>query len=257
MEPMDAAVLELSTKGLLEWLEEDCLYLLQYVYDNFFTAEQDKIIAVEQDVREPIRGKIDLLLDKGRLVVRDWKTAGKLDDRWALRQERSKQFPLYASIIFDQYKEIPLVEVVGLSIDEDNKTGKRKIGSKTLTMEYSEKDLIRAVEEVNQLIVLTKTLDPHVPWPRNESGCRCFGDMYKCPFEDICWKQKNNADFILDTTPELSYSGISEWLRCMERRRLLKSRDWDEEPSEKLALGTAFHDAVAAMYKTKERHGRE
>jgi len=254
MTALEKAIEQLAKEPLLEWLQEDCIWLLNEVHDKFFQHEDD-IRMVERKFLFPIHGVMDLVLyRKDRFVVRDWKVSKKLDDRWKLRQRRSKQFALYAATIFNWFDEIPLLEVVGLNVEENDKTGKRKVNCEVLELEYTIADLERAGEEIEGIKKELSVLDPTRPWPKNESGCRCFGDMYKCLFEDICWGKKNNSSFSLDNVPEISYTGITEFFRCQERLRLLKCKEWEEEPSPALALGKAFHNAVAEMYRTKERN---
>lgn len=251
--PIEAAVSKLAEQGILEWLEEDVLILLDHVHRNVFPY--DTVVEVEHQITTPIKGIIDLILrdkDSGRIKIRDWKYTGKLDDRWELRERRSLQFPLYAGMIQTVYGEIPMVEVYGLSIKEDDKTGKRKLSTNVLPLDIDQTDILRAWEDATRLHMVLNELSNFPVWLRNPSGCRCYGDMYKCQFEDICWLQRNNSKFVLDNPIVPSYTSISEFNRCNERLRLLKCQGKEEDPGPNLAIGSAFHESVAAMYRTKE-----
>jgi len=205
------------------------------------------VLDIERYISTPIRAKIDLVLQQDRqLKVVDWKlTLSKLDDRWALRQFRSWQLRLYAMVLASVYNvEFPVIgEFRGIRLGDDD----TKI--QEVRVEVTEADVQEARAYVNGIHAMRDSLIvlDYQPWPKFDSGCRCYGPLYACEFEKICWEKKELPGRV-EEFPPLSFSRIGEFIRCPERyRQLLKQRE--EETSPMLEAGRAFHDAIAELYQ--------
>ncbi len=203
---------------------------------------------VEVFVEQPFVGRMDLVLEGPQVKLVEWKTTkGKLDERWEERVTRSWQMRLYASKL---KKHLPIIgEVRGVRNDE-------KPSCKTVSFLITRDDAYAALTQIRMCEAIQDALKGEKRWIRNPIGCRAFGPMYPCEFEEICWgNTPAPTEFIPEKPLALSHSSMCELLRCPERRRLmlcLKRKDDDE----KTAVGTAFHAAMAEIYKQiKEKQG--
>jgi len=210
-----------------------------------------EIIGVEFADEFPYPFRIDLCTrdkDTGAYHIADWKSKGdkrKLDDRWVLRESRSKQHKLYSAALPLLFPDVTFpihYEVRGISLEE-------RPGILTVPMVITAEQArvaqadLRSIEAHRDLLVSLG----HIPWTRDESGCRCFGEMYKCEFEATCW----GGESVLLGIPEqksLSHSSSKEFRRCPERYRLLKVCAKSEDDDQRTAAGTAFHKVMEVIY---------
>jgi PD-(D/E)XK nuclease superfamily len=222
-----------------------------------------KIEGVELYGTEPAPYKIDIYMTKdGEHKVVDWKykkKTAKLDDVWHLRESRSWQPKIYAAALATKYgpEVFPLTyEVRGVAADsEDPAKAKVKVVAMKLDREYA----VKAVHYLKQVTAERQALIELGKWPwiQNPDGCRCFGPMYKCAFEPVCWEgQKVNLELTkLQELKPLSHSSVKEYIRCPQRYALLQLLGKPEEDDEITAAGTLFHKMMEEVYKTRISEG--
>lgn len=213
------------------------------------------VLEVELYGEEPYRHKIDMLFqdkETAQLTVGDWKTklAGKLDDKWELRETRSPQKRLYAAALAERYGMdiFPLrYEVRGIVLTED------KPQVKTLVSEITPGDAEAAVHYIRDVAAMRDTLrdQGHKRWPQHTSGCRMYGPNYACEYEDVCWNgvhpPEPGPDALDRLSKPMSHSKAQEFLRCPERARLIQITDVpvvDDEEDPASGPGTVFHKSM-------------
>ncbi len=205
---------------------------------------------VEHFVDSPFTARLDLVMEfpDGKVKLVDWKTvSGKLDERWEERQRRSWQLKLYAC---KMKKRLPIVgEYRGVKVDEEPLC-------KTVSVVITPADAFAASEQIRMTAKMLDALKDEKVWPENPGGCKCFGPMYPCPFEEYCWQRKEKPEGLPPKVALISHSAMSDFFRCPEYRRL---NLWTEkEDEEKTAIGITFHAAMAEVYtQFMEERGNE
>jgi len=229
---------------------------------DLFWEGKDKLYSikgVELWGTEPAPHKIDIYMTKeGEHKVVDWKfkkSTAKLDDVWEMRESRSWQPKIYSAALASRFgtEVFPLsYEVRGVAADsEDPKKAKVKIVAMKLDHAYA----LKAIDYLKQVTAERQALIDLGKWPwiQVPEGCRCFGPMYKCAFESVCWEgQKVNLELTkLQTLKPMSHSSVKEYLRCPQRYALLQLLGKPEEDDEISAAGTLFHKVMEEVYKTR------
>lgn len=215
-----------------------------------------RIVSTETYSDDPFPYLIDVLQETaaGTFKIVDWKTkkTGKLDDRWVLKQSRSRQPRLYAAAVATKYGPdvFPVIsEIRGVTLEE-------KPSTRTLQMEFGIEDARRAIYELRQIDAERRALlnMGHIPWIRDSKGCRLFGDWYKCEFEPYCWGEKGQliqlpvGDITRAERP-FSHSSAEEYLRCPERYRLLRVLEKQDDDEDVAQAGRVFHSAMEDIYR--------
>ena len=192
----------------------------------------------------PVRGFLDLRgsyrrgIDRGKVVVVDWKTAsGELDIAWQSRLVDSKQWRLYSQVPpgadFISYRGvntkgktrevyIDLAAVSGVREDVDNYFG--GVG-----------DMLRV-------------LAPRDIWPMNRpSACGQYGQT--CPFTTDCANGTQPRYLLPAEEITLSYSGASRFLTCPEKYRRMKHAEHGIDGTDATRLGNAFHNGAEEIWR--------
>jgi hypothetical protein len=244
-----------------DWDKELVLAGVFKAIDLFFDGK-DKLYTVkgvELWGEEPAPHKIDIYMTKdGEHKAVDWKfkkSTAKLDDVWQMRESRSWQPKIYAAALATKFgpEIFPLsYEVRGVAADsEDPQKAKVKIVAMKLDRDYA----VNAVHYLKQVTAERQSLIDLGKWPwiQDPGGCRCFGPLYKCAFEPICWEgQKQPLDLAkLHTLKPMSHSSVKEYLRCPQRYALLQLLGKPEEDDEISAAGTLFHRVMEEIYSKR------
>lgn len=267
MKPSDLVwepIIDLVTNSRLpDWDKEAVILGVDAALDKYLAFDTSSPWVVKHTERagdDPFSYRIDIELANtatGKTKVVDWKTrkSGKLDDRWEMRETRSPQKRLYAGALATLYgTEIfpVLYEVRGVMLD-----GTEKPQQRTLKDVITEEQANIAVRHLREKADLRSRLIQisEVPWIQDDSGCRLFGEAYKCEFEDACWPPYTRKPVATDMeaiTRPLSHSSAKEFLRCPERYRALKSlnrTDEDDEGDSASYAGKVFHACMEMAYQ--------
>lgn len=250
----------LTAQPIPDWDKELVATAVEKAVEKWGPVDRHaEIVSTEIYSDDPFPHKIDIHLndpsiDRNKVV--DWKTkkAGKLDDRWTLKQERSWQPRLYAAIIATKYGAdvFPILfEIRGIVLAEKPET-------RTISMVFTRADAVGAINYMRQMEAQRGALvtGGKIPWIRDPQGCRMFGDMYKCEFEGICWPGADPMNPLVQVPTgnmeraekAFSHSSASEYLRCPERYRLLRVLDKEDEDDAITGAGSAFHACMEEIY---------
>ena len=216
-----------------------------------------EIVSTETYTEDPFPLKIDIhLFDpvQERRKIVDWKTklGGELDDRWAMKQSRSWQFKLYAAAIASIYGPdvFPIIaEIRGIVLAEKPKV-------RTIPMIFTRTDAEAAIHQIRMIEAERRSLIEYgkLPWIKDPAGCRAFGDLYKCEFEQYCWPSEKDGlvqipiGHMERAERPFSHSSSGEFLRCPERYRLLRVLDKEDEDDAVTGKGNAFHACEEEIY---------
>lgn len=233
--------------------------------ERFFLGEDSrwKVEGVELHGDDPVPFKIDLFLSHGtEHKVIDWKykkRPEKLDVQWRFRESRSWQPKIYAAALATRYgSEIfPLeYEVRGVGAATDDPA---KVKIEVVKLEITRKMAVKAVHYFRQMTAQREALVTmgKFPWPQDPNGCRCFGPMYACDFEDYCWEGKDhlNMDITrLKTLKPFSHSSVKEYARCPQRYALIQLTGKTAGDEENTAAGILFHEVMESIYKSRSQN---
>jgi len=249
---LDSVVGQITASKIPDWDKDRVATAVVKALETWWDEDLNRrVVAVELYGEKPYRYKIDLVLDDSHgLVVVDWKTknAGKIDDKWELRETRSYQSKLYVAVLARElgHSIYPVrYEIRGVTLEEKPQT-------RTLKLFIDQTDAAEAVRNLHSVELQRRALagKKRVPWTRDPQGCQCFGPMYKCEFEPYCWER---GGVIPQGQPEkpLSHTAMQEYLRCPERYRLLRILGQLEDEEDRASVGIVFHEVMEALYRAR------
>lgn len=261
MAELDPVFEQIAEGRVPDW-EKECITPAAIRVIERFSLGEDAdwhVEGVELHGTDPVPFKIDLYLSHGtnRKVV-DWKykkRPEKLDDMWQFRESRSWQPKIYAAALATRYgSEIfPLdYEVRGVGSSSDDP---EKVKIRVVKLEITRKDAVKAVHYFRQMTAQRDALVEmgKWPWPQDPDGCRCFGPMYACDFEDNCWNGKEAQVDLekLKTLKVFSHSSVKEYARCPQRYALLQLLGKQAGDEENTGAGILFHEVMENVYKRR------
>jgi hypothetical protein len=223
------------------------------------------IVGTEVRGDQPCPYLIDLVMTKeGRYKLVDWKykKSGKLDDRWVMRESRSWQPRIYAAAIATLYGAdvFPIhYEVRGVAPADDNA---KHCEVRVIPMMFKRAEAVEAVRYIRGIVAMRDSLIQigKNPWPKDPSGCRMYGDFYKCEYEQYCWEGIRLPEPNKDYQPKtLSHSSAADFLRCPEYHRLRTAvmGHREDDDGEAAAAGKAFHKIVETCWRGGESNKQE
>jgi len=240
-----AAVAVIESSSLTSWAAEDVAAMVDHVLTVYYPNDPLPLMVEEELQYGPVKGIVDLVFPGDVLKLVDWKTSGRLDEGWQVRQRRSNQPRLYAALLgyVLGYDGPVVVEIRGLTVNDG------RVSSQVLSFLVKPEEARQVYDHYEQLYAHIRCMDVKQSWLKNPGGCRLYGNSYPCMFEAYCW-QGGELDLTAAPTWSASYSSIEDFLRCPERYRL-KQLTGKEDSSEAIQIGQVFHLAVSELYKAK------
>jgi hypothetical protein len=255
---IEDAARRVAEDGLLESDAEDVVSMLGAACNTWFwqDVKQARVLQVEEKFTLPLPGSWwqvygtpDLLLEiDGRLVLRDWKTVGKIDEEVKERYRRSWQKKIYCwatgaeQFIYCLIKKPEARDpTIGLEVAEVVYTveNRRKL----------EEEVERYLQRVTAMIEAQqpRNLLDDGPWlTHSPHACNAYGRP--CPRQKTCPAFGNLPPAGNPRIVELNNSGAESFLLCPERYRQSLILKDDLESSGATRLGSSFHLAMSRVY---------
>jgi hypothetical protein len=261
----------LQKQSIPDWDKELVGAAVVKAVELFYDKDQEyEVLGTEMRGDQPCPFLIDLVLhhstysnqDKYKLVDWKYKKSGKLDDRWAMRESRSWQPRIYAAAIATLYGAdvFPIhYEIRGVApMDDDAKHCEVRV----IPMTFSRAEAVEAVRYIRGIVAMRDSLIQigKNPWPKDPSGCRMYGDFYKCEYEPYCWEGIRLPEPNKDYQPKtLSHSSAADFLRCPEYHRLRTAvmGHREDDDGEAAAAGRAFHKVVETLWRGDASNNQE
>jgi PD-(D/E)XK nuclease superfamily len=255
----DAVFDKIAASSIPDWDREIVAAGVVKALDWFYSVRDKEytVKGVELFGTDPASFKIDLYLTKdGEHKAVDWKfrKSGKLNENWDLRETRSWQSRIYAAALATAYGPgiFPLTyEVRGIAPQSDDPL---KCQVKILSMSLTREVAVAAVHYLRDISAMRQALidTNRFPWTKDPAGCRCFGPMYACAYEEMCWNGGKVPDLDLTKLQDLrplSHSATKSFLRCPQYYALGVLLGKPDEEEDVTAAGKLFHEVMEMTYR--------